>query len=245
MGLPRSGSTLLEQILGSHSAIEALGELGIIPDLVRGLRDRFANVEHPEVMALLDAADCDRLGNQYIERILAVRKLDQPFFTDKSPGNFTKIGLIHLLLPNAKIIDARRHPLGCCFSNFRQHYARGQVFSHSLTDLGRAWRDYARLMAHFDAVLPCKVYRVFYEELVASPEREIRRLLDHLGLPFEEKCLRFYENPRYARTASAEQVRKPISNASLDHWRNYEPWLGPLKEALGPVLDAYPDVPAF
>ena len=155
----------------------------------------------------------------------------------------THAALIHLILPNAKIIDARRHPLACCFSGFKQHFARGQHFSYDLTDIGRYYRDYVGLMAHFDAVLPGKVHRVIYERMVVDTEDEVRRLLDHVGLPFEDACLRFWTNDRAVRTASSEQVRQPIFDDALDHWRNFEPWLDPLKAALGDVLDAYPDAP--
>jgi hypothetical protein len=147
------------------------------------------------------------------------------------------------MLPNAKIIDARRHPLGCCFSAFKQHFARGQNFSYSLTDTGRFYRDYVELMAHFDALLPGRVHRVHYEAMIEDTEGEVRRLLDYCGLPFEPACLRFYENERAVRTASSEQVRQPIYKDGVDHWKHYEPWLGPLKEALGAVLESYPAVP--
>ncbi len=145
------------------------------------------------------------------------------------PNNFHHIGLIHLILPNAKIVDARRHPLGCCFSNFKQHYAHGQAFAYDLAEIGAYYRDYVELMAHYDAVLPGRVHRVFHERLVADPERETRALLDYCGLPFEESCLRFYETDRAVRTASSEQVRRPIFTEGVEHWRNYEEWLGPLK----------------
>ena len=160
------------------------------------------------------------------------------------PNNCLYVGLIHLLLPNAKIIDARRHPLGCCFSAFKQHFARGQSFTYDLADLGRYYRDYVELMAHIDRVLPGRVHRVFYESMIEDTETEVRRLLDYCGLPFEEQCLRFYENERPVRTASSEQVRQPIFRDGMEHWRHYEPWLGPLEKALGPVLECYPAVPA-
>ena len=159
------------------------------------------------------------------------------------PNNFAHVGLIHLMLPNARIIDARRHPLGCCFSGFKQHFARGQNFSYGLDDIGRYYADYVALMAHFDAVLPGRVHRVIYERMVDDTETEVRRLLDYCGLPFEEACLRFYENDRAVRTASSEQVRQPIFRDGVDQWRHYEPWLDPLEAALGPVLDAYPAAP--
>jgi hypothetical protein len=171
------------------------------------------------------------------------RKLGRAFFIDKMPNNFAHVGFIHLILPNARIIDARRHPLGCCFSGFKQHFARGQAFSYDLTDIGRYYADYVTLMAHFDAVLPGRIHRVIYEEMVADPEAQVRRLLDYCGLAFEPACLKFYENDRAVRTASSEQVRQPIFADGVDHWRHFEPWLDPLKAALGPVLDAYPDAP--
>ncbi|HEY0132372.1 MAG TPA: sulfotransferase, partial [Allosphingosinicella sp.] len=162
---------------------------------------------------------------------------------DKLPNNWVHVGIIHLILPNAKVIDARRHPLGCCFSNFKQHFAHGQAFTYSLADVGRYYSDYVRLLAHFDSVLPGRIHRVFHERMVDDSETEIRRLLEYLGLPFEEACLRFYENDRAVRTPSAEQVRRPINREGVERWKAYEPWLGPLKEALGPVLTCYPQVP--
>ena len=173
------------------------------------------------------------------------RKTGAPFFIDKMPNNFAHIGLIQLILPNARIIDARRHPLACCFSNYKQHFARGQNFSYGLDDMGRYYADYVELMAHYDEVLPGRIHRVHYENMVADTETEVRRLLDYCGLPFEEGCLRFFENDRPVRTASSEQVRQPIYTDGVEHWRHFEEWLGPLKLALGPVLDAYPEVPGF
>ncbi|TLZ06184.1 MAG: sulfotransferase, partial [Gammaproteobacteria bacterium] len=170
-------------------------------------------------------------------------KSSAPYFIDKMPNNFLHTGLILLALPNARIIDVRRHPLGCCFSVFKQHFARGQSFSYGLEDVGRYYRDYVELMAHFDRVLPGRVHRVHYESLVENTESEVRALLEYCGLPFEEQCLRFYENERAVRTASSEQVRQPIFRDGLEQWRHYEPWLEPLKTALGPVLDAYPGAP--
>jgi hypothetical protein len=161
------------------------------------------------------------------------------------PNNCLYVGLIHLILPNAKIIDARRHPLGCCFSAFKQHFARGQNFTYDLLDLGRYYHDYVELMAHIDRALPGRVHRIFYESMIEDTEAEVRRLLDYCGLPFEEACLRFYENDRPVRTPSSEQVRRPIFKEGMDQWRHFEPWLGPLKQALGPVLELYPAVPAF
>jgi hypothetical protein len=161
------------------------------------------------------------------------------------PNNFFHTGFIHLILPNAKIIDARRHPLGCCFSGFKQHFARGQHFTYGLEDIGGYYRNYVELMAHFDAVLPGRVHRVIYETLVDNVESEVRRVLDYCGLPFDERCLRFHENDRAVRTASSQQVRQPLYRDGVDQWRHYEPWLDPLKVSLGNVLDAYPNVPVF
>jgi hypothetical protein len=195
------------------------------------------------VLAELSPDDLRALGEEYLARAQVHRKLGRPFFIDKMPNNWAHVGLIHLILPNAKIIDARRHPLGCCFSGFKQHFARGQGFTYDLADIGRYYGDYVALMEHFVAILPGRIHRVIYERMVADPEAETRALLDYCGLPFEDGCLRFYENDRAVRTASSEQVRRPIFTDAADHWRNYEPWLGPLKAALGPVLDAYPNAP--
>ena len=186
-----------------------------------------------DALARMSANELRELGEQYLERTRIHRKLGRPFFIDKMPNNFAHIGLIHLTLPNAKIIDARRHPMACCFSAFKQHFARGQNFTYSLDDLGRYYRDYVELMAHFDAVLPGRVHRVHYEAMVDDTEAEVRRLLDYCGLPFEDACLRFFENERAVRTASSEQVRQPIYSSGVDQWRHYEPWLGPLQAALG------------
>ena len=248
VGLPRSGSTLLEQILSSHSTVEGTMELPDVIGIARELgerKSRSQDSKYPEVLATLGAADLRALGDRYLEQTRVQRKTAAPYFIDKMPNNFAHIGLIHLMLPNARIVDARRHPLACCFSAFKQHFARGQHFSFDLADLGRYYRDYVELMAHFDAVLPGRVHRVLYERMIDDTESEIRRLLDYCGLPFEEGCLRFYENERAVRTASSEQVRQPIYREGVDHWRHFESWLGPLKEALGPVLDAWPEVPAF
>jgi predicted Zn-dependent protease len=200
---------------------------------------------YPEPLAGLDARACRALGEQYLAGTRIQRKSDAPFFIDKLPNNFLHIGLIQLALPNAKIIDARRHPLGCCFSGFKQHFARGQNFTYGLEDIGRYYHDYVELMSHFDKALPGRIHRVFYESMIEDTEAEVRRLLEYCGLPFEAGCLRFYENERAVRTASSQQVRQPIYRAGLEQWRHYEPWLQPLKTALGPVLDVYPRVPEF
>ena len=246
VGLPRSGSTLIEQILASHPLVEGTMELPDIQNIVRDLIGRKRRNDAPRYPGVVQPMTTDQLralGERYLRDTRVQRKTTVPHFIDKMPNNFLHVGFIHLLLPNAKIIDARRHPLGCCFSNFKQQFARGQDFSYSLTDVGRYYRDYVELMAHFDEVLPGRVHRIHYEQMIDDTEAEIRRLLDYCGLPFDEQCLRFYQNERAVRTASSEQVRRPIYRQGVDHWRHYEPWLGPLKEALGSVLEAYPLVP--
>jgi tetratricopeptide (TPR) repeat protein len=242
VGLPRSGSTLIEQILASHSAVEGtmeLSEIGLIAKALKGSKPDGSPLQYPDTLADLSADRRRALGEGFLADTRIHRPLGRPFFTDKMPNNFQHIGLIHLILPNAKIIDARRHPLGACFSAFKQHFAQGQNFSYDLVDLGRYYRDYVNLMAHYDAVLPGKVYRVIYEDLVEDTEAEVRRLLDYCGLPFEDACLRFYENDRAVRTVSSEQVRTPIFRSGLDQWKQFEPWLDPLKRALGPALEQW------
>jgi predicted Zn-dependent protease len=247
LGLPRSGSTLIEQILASHSLIEGTMELPDIPQLARELAGRKGPDEAEvffQAVAALTGAELRALGERYLEQTRVFRKSGAPYFIDKMPNNCLYVGLIHLILPNARIIDARRHPLGCGFSCFKQHFARGQSFTYGLEDLGRYYRDYVELMAHFDAVLPGRVHRVHYEAMVEDTEAQVRALLAHCGLSFEEGCLRFYENERAVRTASSEQVRQPIFREGMEQWRQYEPWLEPLKAVLGSVLTAYPGVPA-
>jgi tetratricopeptide (TPR) repeat protein len=248
VGLPRAGSTLIEQILSSHSAVEGTMELPDILSMARSLGEKKRKSQeskYPEVLEALSAEKLKALGEEYLERTCIQRKSSRPFFIDKMPINFSHLGFIHLILPNAKIIDARRHPLGCCFSGFKQHFARGSHFTYDLSEIGRYYRDYVELMAHFDAVLPGRVHRVFYENMVEDTEGEVRRLLDYCGLPFEPACLEFYANDRAVRTASSEQVRQPIFRDAVEHWRHYEPWLGPLKTALGDVGLTYPAVPNF
>jgi tetratricopeptide (TPR) repeat protein len=242
VGLPRAGSTLLEQILASHSQVEGTAELTDIITISRGLGGKSRRNpagKYPEILAELPPERFRELGESYLETT-RIQRGDKPFFIDKMPNNFQHIGLIHLILPNAKIIDARRHPMACCFSGYKQLFARGQTFTYSLEDIGRYYRDYVILMDHWDRVLPGRVLRVHYEDMVADTENQVRRLLDYCGLAFEEECLRFYETRRAIRTPSAEQVRQPIYTEGLEQWRHYEAHLGPLKEALGPVLGRYP-----
>ena len=247
VGLPRSGSTLIEQILSSHSMVEGTRELTALNSVAMQVAgpERTRDSRYPEILAELNSEQLRSSGQDYIARTRVHRKLDRPFFIDKLPGNFHHLGLLHLILPQARIIDARRHPLGCGFANFKQYFPYGQTFAFDLTEIGRYYRDYVELMAHFDAVLPGRVHRVIYEQMVTDPEQEVRRLLDHCGLPFEEGCLRFYETKRSIFTPSAEQVRQPIFADAMELWRHYEPWLGPLKSALGDVLESYPAAPKF
>lgn len=248
VGLPRSGSTLVEQILASHSAVEGTKELPDLVGMVRELSGRTERSEvskYPEVLAGLSADELCSLGERYLRQTRIHRKTAAPLFIDKLPNNWAHTGFIQLILPRAKIIDARRHPVSCCFSGFKQHFARGQHFTYDLAEIGRYYSNYVELMAHFDAVLPGRVHRVIYERMVADTEGEVRRLLDYCGLPFEDSCLEFYRNERAVRTPSSEQVRQPIYTDALEQWRHYEAWLEPLKDALGPVLDAYPAAPEF
>ena len=242
VGLPRAGSTLLEQILASHSQVEGTSELPDIISMSRKLGNKSRknpSSDYPEILATLSPQRVRELGESYLETT-RVQRHGAPFFIDKMPNNFQHIGLIHLILPNAKIIDARRHPMAGCFSCYKQLFARGQTFTYDLTDLGRYYRDYVALMDHWDAVLPDRVHRVQYEQMVADSETQIRRLLEYCGLEFEEQCLRFYETERAVRTPSSEQVRRPIYREGVEQWRNYEKHLEPLKKALGPVLERYP-----
>ena len=246
VGLPRSVSTLIEQIQSSHSLVEGTMELPDINAIAITLghnAPKKKGVDYPANLAELDPDQLRALGEDYLARTRIQRKTDKPLFIDKMPNNFQHVGLIQLILPKAKIIDARRHPLATCFSAFKQHFARGQNYTYDLNELGRYYRDYVTLMAHFDEVLPGRIHRVFYERMVEDQAAEVRRVLDYCGLPFEDACLRFYENERAVRTASSEQVRRPIFREGLDQWRRFEPWLDPLKQALGPVLAAYPDAP--
>ncbi|WP_390902696.1 sulfotransferase [Sphingomonas oryzagri] len=236
VSLPRSGSTLIEQILASHSQVEGTSELPDIAALVMEVG--------PAKVGGLDRASVRALGEAYLDRTRIQRKTARPFFIDKMPNNWAHTGFIKLILPNAKIVDARRHPLGCCLSNFKQHFARGQSFTYDLADIGHYYRDYVRWMAHLDRVAPGAAHRVFYERMVEDQEGETRALLAALGLPFEDACLRFHETQRAVRTASSEQVRQPIFREGMEQWKRFDRWLGPLREALGPVLDTYPNVPA-
>jgi predicted Zn-dependent protease len=246
VGLPRVGSTLVEQILACHSAVEGTKELANLTGIAMSLgpaNTGLAEDRYPELFAHLDREACTELGRRYIEQTRPHRRRGTPHFIDKMPNNFTHVGIIHLLLPKARIIDVRRHPMACGWSLFKHLFAQGQYFSYSFEEIAARYRCYAELMAHFDAILPGRVHRIFYESLVSDTETEIRRLLDYCGLPFEEACLNFHESRRAVNTPSSEQVRSPIFREAVDHWRNYEPWLEPLRTALGPLVDAYPEAP--
>ena len=236
VGLPRAGSTLLEQILASHSRVEGTRELTYLPRLAVELGDFEEPGKppaYPASVARLSSDELTALGERYLAQARSHRVLGRAHFIDKMGSNFLQVGLIQLMLPNARIIDARRAPLGCCFANFKQHFHKGLWFSYSFEDLARYYRDYLTTMAHFDAVLPGRVHHVNYEDVIRDFEGEVRRLLDYCGLPFEEQCLRFHENRRVVATMSSEQVRRPLYSEAVTQWRNFEPWLGPLKDALG------------
>ncbi len=240
VGLPRSGSTLIEQILASHSRVEGTMELADIPRLVLDLQGREQDGMSPRYPAVLqDMTDEDfrRLGETYL-RDTRIYRTGKPFFIDKMPNNFRHVGLIHLILPHAKIIDTRRNAMACCFSNFKQYFAFGQEFTYGLEDIGRYYKTYVELMAHWDSVLPGKALRVEHEAVVENLEANVRRILEFCGLEFETQCVEFYKTERSIRTASSEQVRQPIFKEGIDQWRNYEPWLGPLKQVLGPLADS-------
>jgi len=243
VGLPRSGSTLIEQILASHSRVEGTQELANVQHIVGTLRGRDAdpnNSRYPRILAQLTADDFRQLGEKYLADT-RVYRTGKPFFIDKMPNNFRHLGLIHLMLPRAKIIDARREPIACCFSNLKQLFAQGQEFTYGVEDIARYYRTYLELMRHWDRVLPGWILRVHHEDVVDDLEGNVRRILDFCGLDFEPQCIEFHKTVRSVRTASSEQVRRPINREGLDHWKNFEPWIAPLKEALGDALNRYRD----
>jgi tetratricopeptide (TPR) repeat protein len=245
VGLPRVGSTLVEQILACHSAVEGTKELANLTGIALSLGPANTGLKedrYPELLADLGPEMCEKLGLRYVEQTRPQRRLNRPHFIDKMPNNFAHLGFIQLALPKARIIDVRRHPMACGWSLFKHLFAHGQYFSYSLEEIGARYRAYADLMSHFDDVLPGRVHRIHYESLVSDTETEVRRLLDYCGLSFEEACLNFHESRRPVNTPSSEQVRSRIFRDAVEHWRHYEPWLGPLRAALGPLADTYPDV---
>ncbi len=237
VGLPRSGSTLVEQILASHPAVEGTMELPYIGAIAA----RIEREGGPERLAAASAANLGGWGEEYLALAAPHRRLGRPRFIDKMPNNFRHLGLIRLILPRARIVDVRRHPMAACFSAYKQLFAEGQEFSYELGDLGRYYRHYLTVIRHFAAVQPGSVHTLVYEDLVADTEQEVRHLLAALALPFEPACLRFFENDRAVRTVSSEQVRQPIYRSGLDHWRAFAPWLGPLEAALGDALHGWRD----
>ncbi|HTT85229.1 MAG TPA: sulfotransferase [Rhizomicrobium sp.] len=245
VGLQRSGSTLTEQILGAHSQIEVAGELQTMIRIVGADVMPKTGPDYPCGMDKLTPEDLRSLGEKYLELTRTHRPEGAPFFVDKNCYNIWQVGLIRLMLPNAKVIDVRRHPIGCCWANFTVSFSHAPPLSYKLSDIGRFYHDYVRLMAHYDRVMPGKIHRVIYEHLVADLEGEVRRMLDFLELPFEPRCLEYYNSDRAFNSFSNEQVRRPIFKEGVERWRAYEPWLGPLKSALGPVLAAWPAVPEF
>jgi len=237
VGLQRSGSTLVEQILASHPHIEGTAELLAMEQIWARVGGMGPSGNPFLEVTRLQADALRGLGAEYLDRVRPFRSTDRPFFVDKLPANWLNAGFIRLILPNAKIIDARRHPMACGFSNFKQHYASGVTFAYDLRSIGIFYRDYVRMMDHIDMVQPGSVHRLVNERLIDDPEGEVRRLLDYLGLPFDSACLDFHRNRRAVNTPSAEQVRRPLNRDGVDSWRPYEPWLAPLAEALGPALE--------
>lgn len=242
VGLPRAGSTLIEQILASHSQVDGTLELPNILSLSHRLRGRNLVSDrdrYPRILGELPASELEALGRDYIENT-RVHRGSAPFFTDKMPNNFRHIGLIHLILPNAKIIDARRAPLDCCWSGYKQLFAEGQEFTYGLDEIGQYYRGYVDLMAHWDDVLPeGRILRVQHEDVLSDLEGQVHRMLDYCELPFEPACIDFHKTDRAVRTASSEQVRQPINRAGQDQWRPFEDYLDPLKAALGDTLSVY------
>jgi tetratricopeptide (TPR) repeat protein len=238
LGMHRSGSTLVEQILASHPLVEGTTELAVMNQIRDRIRhsSKSRGSDYWHALTELKDSDLEQIGQEYLDRTRPYRRTDRPYFIDKMPSNWLSLALIRLSLPNAIIIDARRHPLACGFSNFKQNYASGATYTYTLPTMGRFYHDYWRFMRHFDSIEPGAVYRVINERLIESPEPIIRGLLDHCGLPFEPACLEFHKNTRAVRTPSAEQVRRPINRDGVDTWRHYEQWLDPLKAALGPTL---------
>jgi tetratricopeptide (TPR) repeat protein len=244
LGLPRSGSTLIEQILASHPQVQGTQELAHVQRIVMELHGRGTDLDNPRypgVLAELTAEDFRGFGERFLTETRVYRQTGRPFFIDKMPNNFRDIGLIHLMLPNAKIIDARREPMACCFGNLKQLFASGQEFSYNITDIARYYRTYVEIMQHWNVALPGRILTVHHEDVVDDLEGSVHRILDFCGLPFEPACLEFHKTLRNVRTASSEQVRQPISREGLDQWRNYEPWLASLRAALGDAVTSYRD----
>ncbi|MHA6644791.1 sulfotransferase family protein [Mesorhizobium sp. A623] len=241
IGMPRSGSSLLEQILASHPMVEGLGELFDLQNIVaRVVRKGRPNASWLEIVGNLSADELHALGESYMSSVRQRKKSERPFFTDKMPSNWRYVGLIHLILPKARIIDIRRHPAPCCFSNFTTYFNAQTIVPNTLDDLSHNYLSYVRMLSHFDAAMPSTIHRVYFERLVNDFESEVRRLLEYLNLPFDQACLRFHENLRPVYTPSAEQVRRPINDEGIGLWKNYETWLSPLQDKLGSTWELYP-----
>lgn len=237
VGLPRSGSTLIEQILASHSQVEGAGELPYIVMLSKALGGgRTDRLRYPELVAELDAPELTALGRTYLRHTASHRSQEAPYFTDKLPANFSHVGFIRLILAHAKIIDVRRNPMATCVANYRQLYAQGKNQSYDLAELGEYYLQYVEDMDHWDTVIPGAVLHVQYEDVVADLEGQVRRMLEFCELPFEQACIDYHESARPVNTASAEQVREPIFTSAVDFWRNYEPYLDELGDILAPLL---------
>ena len=242
MGLPRAGSTLVEQILASHSGVEGTRELPNIIRIATELQGRDSDSRHPlypGVLAEMPPNEFRRLGEKYLHDTRAYRRNNKPHFIDKMPNNFRHLGLVHLMLPHGKVIDVRREPMACCFSNLKQLFASGQEFTYSIEDIARYYRTYLKLMRHWEEALPGWILRVHYEDVVDDLQGSVRRILDFCGLPFEAQCIEFHKTARSVSTASSEQVRQPLFREGLEQWRNFEPWLGPLRDQLGDALMTY------
>jgi hypothetical protein len=243
VSLPRSGSTLIEQILASHSQVEGTAELAELSQIANGVgRYRADRIRFPDSLKELDPRDWRALGKEYMDRTRRHRVTDKPLFTDKMPNNFPLVGFACLALPNAKIINARRHPLDSCLGSYKQLFGKGQNFTYDMVELGMYYEEYDRMIQHWHEVLPGRVLDVHYEETVTDLDSQVRRILDHCGLPFEEQCLRFYETERAVKTASSEQVRQPIYQGGMGKWRKYDAHLGEWKEQLGDIIDRLPKV---
>ena len=233
LGLPRSGSTLLEQILASHSAIEGTAELFAVQQIEVELFQEYSVDSVEALISLVEHCRLADLGKRYLDLTRFHRRSDRHHFIDKNPGNWRQTGFVHTILPNARIIDIRRNPLDCCFGNYSQHFMVGVNYSYGMKEIASQYREYLRFMRHIDHVLPGRVHRVIYEDLVENPEEEVRRVLAYLDLPFQQECLRFHESKRPVRTPSSEQVRQAINRRGIDKWRHYEPWLSDMVEAIG------------
>ncbi len=242
VGLPRSGSTLIEQILASHSQVEGTAELPILSKIASSIgRYRRDNVQYPEAVRDLRAKDLKAYGEQYLDDTRRHRSTDRPYFTDKLPNNFSHIGLVSLILPNAKIINTRRHPMDSCLGAYKQLFGQGQNFTYDMFEIAEYYRQYHAMMTHWHSALPGKILDVHYEETVTDLEGQVRRVLEFCGLPFEDQCLQFYTTERAVKTASSEQVRQPIYRGALGKWRRYEKHLGPWQEVLDDIVRELPE----